>query len=452
MTAVPAAKDVNEVYLRDPESFPANLERAMGRAVPFAELESRRQDQRRSESWAVCAELAQQPRILDRFLDGLVRLGHVGEQLVACVLFLAIVSRHLERPVSVVLKGVSAAGKSFTAEQVLRFFTPEAHFAMTGMSERALVYSDESLAHRMLVIYEASGLSGEFASYLVRSLLSEGQLVYTTVIGTEHGPKAVTIEREGPTGLIITTTALDLHPENETRLLSLTLTDTPEQTTAVMLAAARDTNVEPDLSEFHALDEWISRGPRRVVVPFAENLAQAVPPVATRLRRDFRQVLSLVRAHALLHQAIRKTDEDGRVVATLEDYAVVRELVIDALSEGVEATVPAIVRETVDAIPDELNPLSVTQLAELLRSTRAPPAAASSRRSSSATSPTTRAPGSPPGYAEAFRCPPRSCCSLPSRRCSVAATPTRHTTPHPPAWWMPGTKATRLSPSRTSTG
>ena len=34
------------------------------------------------------------------------------------------------------------------------------------------------------------------------------------------------IEREGPTGLIVTTTALRLHPENETRMLSLTVTDT----------------------------------------------------------------------------------------------------------------------------------------------------------------------------------------------------------------------------------
>ena len=81
MISVPAAKDVSELYLRDPENFPANLERAMGRAVPFAELEARRQDQRPVESWAVCAELAHEPRILDRFLETLVRLGHVGEQL-----------------------------------------------------------------------------------------------------------------------------------------------------------------------------------------------------------------------------------------------------------------------------------------------------------------------------------------------------------------------------------
>ncbi len=42
------------------------------------------------------------------------------------------------------------------------------------------------------------------------------------------------IEREGPTGLIVTTTQVGLHPENETRLLSVPANDTPEQTAAIL--------------------------------------------------------------------------------------------------------------------------------------------------------------------------------------------------------------------------
>jgi urease gamma subunit len=85
-------------------------------------------------------------------------------------------------------------------------------------------------------------------------------------------------------------------------------------------------------------------------VPFAAYLAAAIPPVAVRLRRDFGAILNLIRAHAILHQASREKDADGRIVATLEDYARVRELVADLVSEGVEATVPAIVRETVETV------------------------------------------------------------------------------------------------------
>ena len=54
------------------------------------------------------------------------------------------------------------------------------------------------------------------------------------------------------------------------------------------------------------------------------------------------------------------------MVATIEDYAIVRELVVDIVSEGVEATVPATVRELVEAVAGSEEPLSIAQLANLL--------------------------------------------------------------------------------------
>jgi DNA-binding MarR family transcriptional regulator len=72
--------------------------------------------------------------------------------------------------------------------------------------------------------------------------------------------------------------------------------------------------------------------------------------MAVRLRRDFSVVLSLVKSHAILHRATRERDEGGRIVATLADYARVRELVSGLIAEGVEATVPKRVRETVEAV------------------------------------------------------------------------------------------------------
>ncbi len=85
------------------------------------------------------------------------------------------------------------------------------------------------------------------------------------------------------------------------------------------------------------------------MIPYAEDLAELVPPVAVRLRRDFGAVLNLIRAHAVLHQASRERDAEGNIIADLDDYAAVRELVADLISEGVEATVPKTVRETVEA-------------------------------------------------------------------------------------------------------
>ena len=75
-----------------------------------------------------------------------------------------------------------------------------------------------------------------------------------------------------------------------------------------------------------------------------------IPPVAVRLRRDFGAVLNLIRAHAVLHQETRQRDGHGQIVATLDDYAVVRELVGDLVAEGVKVKVPDTVRETVEAV------------------------------------------------------------------------------------------------------
>ena len=93
--------------------------------------------------------------------------------------------------------------------------------------------------------------------------------------------------------------------------------------------------------------------------------------MAVRLRRDFGQLLALIRAHAILHQATRERDGEGRIIATLEDYAVVRALVVDVIAEGIDATVAPIVRETVAAvhtlIADGHAEVSLRQIAQALR-------------------------------------------------------------------------------------
>lgn len=341
------AKDASELYLQDPERFTERFAEALENAVSYMDIAQTEAQERARAAWEKCEGLANEPSILDRFAGELARSGVAGEERTAKLLYLAVTSRLLQKPVSVAVKGPSSGGKSFTVEQVLRFCPDTAFYALTSMSERALIYDEEPLKHRMLVMYEASGMEGDMQTYLIRSLLSEGKLRYVTVVKGEDGPEAKTVEREGPTGLIVTTTATRLHPENETRLISLTVSDTQEQTADVLMSLAEEAVEESDLEPWLDLQTWLEGSEHRVTIPFAKTLAGMVPPVAVRLRRDFGAVLNLIRAHAVLHQANRDTDESGRIVAALTDYKKVRELVVDLVSEGVEATVPPIVRQTV---------------------------------------------------------------------------------------------------------
>jgi hypothetical protein len=161
-----------------------------------------------------------------------------------------------------------------------------------------------------------------------------------------------------------------LHPENETRLLSIPTTDSQEQTSAILLAQATGGGAV-DYRPWHALQGWIASGNREVVIPYAADLARLMPPAAVRLRRDFPTILTLIRSHALLHQASRELDLDGRVVASLADYAAVRSLVADLISEGVEAAVSPTVKETVRAVNAVLDggvgEATVAQVAKALK-------------------------------------------------------------------------------------
>lgn len=104
------------------------------------------------------------------------------------------------------------------------------------------------------------------------------------------------------------------------------------------------------MTRWLALQVWIEAQDNRVVIPYAPRIAESMADVAVRLRRDFSVVLSLIKTHAVLHQTTRERDPEGRIVATLEDYSRIRAVVSGLISEGVEATVPKIVRETVEVV------------------------------------------------------------------------------------------------------
>ncbi len=347
-------KDISDCHLAG-DDVPALVDRLRASARPWRELRAEALHAEAGQAKQQAAALLRSPDILAELTGLCNSLGLVGEERTARLLYLAVTSRLLKRPVSVVVKGPSSGGKSFTVETVLRAFPPNAFYALSSMSERSLAYSNEPLAHRHLVLYEAAGLTSDFGTYLMRTLLSEGCIRYETVEKTADGLKSKLIERAGPTGLIVTTTGASLHPENETRMFSVTVRDDPTQTAGILQALADRAKgrepPRPDFSAWHGLQTWLElAGCREVVIPFADRLTSLADVRAVRLRRDFGAVLNLIRSHAILHQAQRGRDEGGRIIATPEDYRAVYETVADVIGDTVQAAVNATTRETVEAV------------------------------------------------------------------------------------------------------
>jgi hypothetical protein len=308
-------------------------------------------------------DIAREQDILGKFATQVRVCGVVGEEKNAKRIYLGLTSRHLDEPVSLAVKGLTSSGKSYVIDVTLDFFPDDAYIELTAMSERALIYDKRDFQHKTLVLFEAVALreqrektESNLTAYFVRSLLSEGRIRYPVTIKNKEGQFVTqVIEKNGPTNMILSTTATSLHGENETRMLSLPTNDSSEQTGLVLRQTALKRygdHIAPDLGEWVRFQEWITQANHKVVVPFAEDLSKVVPPVAVRLRRDWNAILGLIESHAILHQLSREQDSRGRIIATETDYIAVRDLVIDLISEGVGATVSESMRETVERVSD----------------------------------------------------------------------------------------------------
>ena len=92
-----------------------------------------------------------------------------------------------------------------------------------------------------------------------------------------------------------------------------------------------------EFAPWHAYQRWLAAGERRVIVPYAEMLASHpnLYDMGVRMRRDFHQLLSAIKAHALLNREHRKRDDNDRIVATIrDDYDAAHELLADRLAQG----------------------------------------------------------------------------------------------------------------------
>ena len=138
----------------------------------------------------------------------------------------------------------------------------------------------------------------------------------------------------------------------ENRLFSITASDTDDQTRLIFQEQARERDPRPEDAwiPWHQFSDFIANSPASVTIPFTAILARLSSSTSVRLRRDFPRMLDLIKAHALLHQRTRQRNEKGEIVATLADYARVRQLCHDLMAEGASLLVSDETRATVDAV------------------------------------------------------------------------------------------------------
>ena len=293
------------------------------------------------------------PDLLTRIEAHFEACGVVGERINARVGYLAAVSRLLERPLAVLIQSSSAAGKSSLMDAVLAFMPEEARVKYSAMTGQSLFYMGQtSLKHRILAIAEEEGASR--ASYAMKLLQSEGELTIAST-GTDAATGNLVMQEyrvEGPTMLMMTTTAIDLDEELLNRCLVLTVDEDRAQTRRIH-ALQRERRTLAGLARREAKTAILTthRNAQRllralaVVNPYADRLTFLDD--RTRTRRDHEKYLSLIDAIALLHQHQREVkcvQVAGKRVeyieATLEDIAAANALAHEVLGRSLDELPP----------------------------------------------------------------------------------------------------------------
>ena len=297
--------------------------------------------------------LLKSPALMTRIVDDFDACGVVGERTNKLVGYLAAVSRLLDRPLAIVIQSSSAAGKSSLMDAVLAFVPEEARTKYSAMTGQSLFYMGQtSLKHRILAIAEEEGASR--ASYAMKLLQSEGELTIAST-GTDPATGNLITQEyrvEGPTMLMMTTTAIDLDEELLNRCLVLTVDEDREQTRRIhalqrekrTLAGLAKREAKTAILSTHQNAQRLLRS-LAVVNPYADRLTFLDD--RTRTRRDHEKYLTLIDTIALLHQHQREV-KTAHVAGCSIEY-------IEATLADIEAA-NVIAHEVLGRSLDELPP------------------------------------------------------------------------------------------------
>lgn len=278
-------------------------------------------------------ELLKNHELINRFLDT-CHSQYLGRDEVLLLIKLATISRRLRRGVSVIITGTSSVGKSELLNTVLKTVTHEDKCDFTRITPQYLLYTPNSLDHKIVTFFEIAGANETF--HLLRTAISEGKLNLGTVQNDKKQGLHSEDKIKSSEGIVLLTTFATgkVDHELDTRIIIVEITHDRQLAKEVLkLKACKvDTN-DQDFKIWQIADHLIE--PLDVVIPYAKILAEHFPTHEERFMRDFDKLLTLIRSSALWHQYQREKDEDGHVIASEEDYRIVyslRELISQTVS------------------------------------------------------------------------------------------------------------------------
>lgn len=279
-------------------------------------------------------EIGKDPLLFKKRIDTVNKLDVVGEEKALGLYFVALDSRLIPMGLggseALPLKnsGHQGSGKSYPLSMCLQIYPDSCFNLISSRTGKSLLYLKEGLKHKALIITEAfsfqsNNATGSELAYVIRSLLSEGYVIYQYTGWDEDHNKVTKVKKiEGPTSLITTSIYGRLEPQLEDRMFNVHPDTSTKQTKDIISMTGDQAAGNTKHVDGKTIKAWKlfhkSLEPLGVIIPFAWDISEYVnrnEELSLAARRAFKRVMSATKAVTLSHQHQRQRDEQGRVVA-----------------------------------------------------------------------------------------------------------------------------------------
>lgn len=222
------------------------------------------------------------------------------------------------------INSASSSGKGHVTKAVFDLLPKQLGVYRTRISPTVLTYwhannEDWSWDGKLLFLDDVS--ENVLNSEVLKVMLTEG----STATITKDG-EAIDLHIPGKPVVWLTTAHSETNEEATNRLLFLGLTETEDQTKAIMKRQADEAAGLREIRDYDfMLRQSLSLLERvKVIIPYAPSLPQHFPSSQVSMRRDFPRFIGLIKSSAALHQYRREKDDQGRVIASWADYDAAR--------------------------------------------------------------------------------------------------------------------------------
>ena len=271
-------------------------------------------------------------KINEEFSNTLKKLPLYGLDDQAFLLYLSHFTRHLRKPVSVLIKGQSSSGKSHLMSTVSKFFDEKDFIFFSGMSEKAFINSDIDYHNKTLMLGEYAAVkSPEGDSFLRQAMTDHSVTRLVTWKQNDGNPNSIKQEINAKFNIFMTTTELSIHPEDENRYLAFAIPNDPEYIQGVNTKQVEFMNGELiediNFEQWHEKSKWFEENIKPVKINYMKNIiATCSNNNLSRLTRDFQKIFSLIEALVIFSQE-EKEIKDGFIISDISDYRCIYEVI-----------------------------------------------------------------------------------------------------------------------------